>query len=162
MCVPAPPILPTSRTRANANEPERIRLRSRAAMARLAWLSRGLIPGSGASGSSVGPHRLGPEQDTERFELTRTATAREANRRASSYACDRKQYARFVESFTRRYLDGESKEMPIFAYYGTNRSVVSVPSTMPEDVHYDQLSALERACDNAADFKRFLSTKMAP
>lgn len=93
----------------------------------------------------------------ERFELARTANARETNRRMSSYTYHRAQYARFVDTFRQRYLDQETGEMPIFAYYGTNRSVISAPTAMPEDGHYDHLPALERSCDNSADFKRFFA-----
>lgn len=95
--------------------------------------------------------------ENECFGLSRTVTTPKANRRTSSYAYDKDQYGKFVSYFRRRFLDGDRGAMPIFVYYGTNRSVLSAPTNLPEDAHYDQLSALERACDNAADFKRFFS-----
>ncbi|MDE6015885.1 MAG: AAA family ATPase [Acetatifactor sp.] len=64
-------------------------------------------------------------------------------------------YAKFTENFEQLFLQDETANMPIFAYYGTNRSVLDIPDRIRTKHDFDKLSALERAMENKLDFRTF-------
>lgn len=66
-------------------------------------------------------------------------------------------YSTYTDDFEQFYLQDEMTNMPIFAYYGTNRSVLDIPDRIRTKHDFDKLSALERAIENKLDFRTFLN-----
>ena len=51
--------------------------------------------------------------------------------------------------------EDEKKPVPIFAYYGTDRSVLDIPQRVRQKHSFSKWTALERAAENALDFRTF-------
>lgn len=63
-------------------------------------------------------------------------------------------YTVFRETFRDHYLNDDTG-MPIYIYYGTNRSVITIPNSGKKESNFDKLSALDRAISKTVDFKSF-------
>ena len=65
---------------------------------------------------------------------------------------------RVYDEFVLEYVSEIGKNnmsLPIFANYGTNRAVLDIPSRIKNKHEFSQLSSLERASENALDFRAF-------
>ncbi len=70
--------------------------------------------------------------------------------RSASSAND---YAEFANETISAVEQGEN--LPIFVSYGTNRSILQIPLRIRQKHEFTQFTALERAVENAIDFKTF-------
>lgn len=66
----------------------------------------------------------------------------------------KKLYDSFLEQYISMYGDG-IKNIPIFANYGTNRSVLDAPLRIRNKHQFSKWTALERAIENDLDYKTF-------
>lgn len=90
------------------------------------------------------------------YPLRRSFTRIKENERTSRPTWDKRGYDDLSSSFKASFLTSQGKGIPIFVYYGTNRAVLSVPEKL-DSIQYDKLSALEKAIDQAVDFKSFFA-----
>lgn len=88
------------------------------------------------------------------FTLKRSYKKTQENKRISQKTYDQKKCDDFVNAFQSLYLNGDSNAMPIYTFYGTNRSVINIPEKYNES-KTDMISALDRAIDSSVDFKNF-------
>lgn len=95
------------------------------------------------------------EIDEMIYPLLRFYRRAKKNHRKSMISYHSGYYAKFTENFEQLFLQDETANMPIFAYYGTNRSVLDIPDRIRTKHDFDKLSALERAMENKLDFRTF-------
>lgn len=67
---------------------------------------------------------------------------------------NKKLYDQFVERWLSLYEDDESS-LPVFIYYGTNRSVLDIPLRIRNKHEFTKWTALERAIENKLDYRTF-------
>ena len=67
---------------------------------------------------------------------------------------NRKQLDAMVRSLSAS-PENEDSSIPIFAYYGTDRSVLDIPQRIRQKHSFSKWTALERAADNTLDFRTF-------
>ncbi len=89
------------------------------------------------------------------YSLLRIHERSKKNQRKGLLSYHSGKYAKFTEDFEHSFLQDETTNMPIFAYYGTNRSVLDIPDRIRTKHDFDKLSALERAIENKLDFRTF-------
>lgn len=89
--------------------------------------------------------------DGKEYLLTRIYEMRKPGRRARSGISSN--YGELAED-TRRLVEAENR-LPVIVYYGTNRAVLNVPMRIRTKHDFTHYTALERAVDNAIDFKTF-------
>lgn len=89
------------------------------------------------------------------YPLSRFYQKMKKNQRKNAATYDKSLYGQFIDAFEKKYLSDEMENMPIFTYYGTNRSVLDIPDRIRKMHDFDKLSALERASENELDFRTF-------
>lgn len=92
--------------------------------------------------------------DENEYTLSRSYHLPLINDRSKQTTYNKKEYDVFSKMFSEKYLSENSENMPVYVFYGTNRSVLNIPNK-PEDSRYDMLSALDRAIDSTVDFRKF-------
>ena len=93
------------------------------------------------------------EMDGKMFELSRSYTKSRPGKAALSNS-SKKTYDEFVDFFIKQYLT-ENNNMPLFANYGTNRSVLKIPLRIRQKHQFTKLTALDRTIENELDFRTF-------
>lgn len=94
------------------------------------------------------------ELNQELYTIHRTYTKPRAGKNAST-VYSKKEYDHLVDAFVNTYLSDDTTNMPIFASYGTNRSVLDIPLRIRQKHQFSKEAALEHATDNKLDFKLF-------
>ena len=89
------------------------------------------------------------------YSLQRFHERSKKNQRKSAISYHSGYYAEYTGNFEQLFLQDEATNMPIFVYYGTNRSVLDIPDRIRTKHDFDKLSALERAMENKLDFRTF-------
>ena len=77
------------------------------------------------------------------YSLQRFHERSKKNQRKSAISYHSGYYAEYTGNFEQLFLQDEATNMPIFAYYGTNRSVLDIPDRIRTKHDFDKLSALE-------------------
>lgn len=95
------------------------------------------------------------EIDGVNYPLLRSYTRKKKNQRKSIPTYHSDYYTKFTKTFEQTFVEAESANMPIFVYYGTNRSVLDIPNRIRKKHDFDKLSALERCIENELDFRMF-------
>lgn len=95
------------------------------------------------------------EMNGRTYPLLRCHRKSKKNQRRNMLSYDSTCYLIYTDDFEQFYLQDETTNMPIFAYYGTNRSVLDIPDRIRTKHDFDKLSALERAMENKLDFRTF-------
>lgn len=93
------------------------------------------------------------EIDKHSYEFYRSYEKKQYGKKAVSLY-GKKNYEDFVDSFRKLYLTDDTN-MPIFVYYGTNRSVLDIPLRIRQKHQFSKLIALEHALENRIDFRTF-------
>lgn len=129
------------------------------------WLNR-LNPSQGKTGTvfsddmiTIGHSELYIQGEVElegiSYPLLRSHKKVKKNQRKNVLSYHSGYYASFTEKFEELFLQNEMTNMPIYAHYGTNRSVLDIPDRIRKKHDFDKLSALERAIENELDFRTF-------
>ncbi len=95
------------------------------------------------------------ELNGQRYPLLRKYERKKRNQRKNVSTYHNRYYAEFTEMFQKNFVETESSNMPVFVYYGTNRSVLDIPDRIWKKHDFDKLSALERSIENDLDFRTF-------
>lgn len=93
--------------------------------------------------------------ENQEYELNRFYRKSKRNSRTKIATYDKKNYDRVVNDFVERFLSSDETDMPIFVYYGTNRSVLDIPLRIRKKHQFDKLSALDHTMENSVDFRSF-------
>lgn len=89
------------------------------------------------------------------YPLLRSYEKRKKNQRKSVPTYHGDYYSTFTKTFEQTFVEVDSANMPVFVYYGTNRSVLDIPDRIRKKHDFDKLSALERCIENDLDFRTF-------
>ncbi len=100
------------------------------------------------------------EDDCEELFLTKSVVANK-NKSSAPQKADAKFLARMVDYFQEEYLfdennnQSDSVDMPVFLYYGTNRTVLDIPLRIKKTHTFSKRDAIARALENYLDFRTF-------